>query len=292
MIGLFIVFLCKCASSSQFSAQDTPLPLSTTRELSSEFLLPCLCLFPIALNPFIHLAATLLSSHICTVVPSLLTEMVLSHGPTARGHFLSLSALTEFSNFWCVRLSAPGQKSRHLSCPFCSCTASLFDPAQPIHTQTCPRHIHDRAITIGASMLSVCLGPSSQAKTCCMVSSTTFDCFSQTHPRVLHMHSAMTSDSISLPFSRSARPMFCLPFFLTGPHLLIIRVHHPCIPTASLCFCKFGHLSTKPCGLSANVLPNFRAICWSGQRCIAENWNCFEGKLVPSILVFPSSCPP
>ena len=146
MIGLFIVFLCKCASGSQFSAQDTPLPLSTTSELSSEFLLPCLCLFPIALNPFIHLAATLLSSHICTVVPSLLTEMVLSHGPTARGHFLSLSALTEFSNFWCVRLSAPRQKSRHLSCPFCSCTASLFDPAPvPAHSHANLSQTHSRS---------------------------------------------------------------------------------------------------------------------------------------------------
>ena len=61
-----------------------------------------------------------------------------------------------------------------------------------------------------------------------------------------------------------AKPDDSRPTFATENEYAVLWIHplFACLTsTARLRFCTFGHLCAKPFGLSAHVLPNYRAIC-------------------------------
>ena len=94
--------------------------------------------------PFVHLQATLLSPHMCTVVPSPPVQIVLSGGrrlPSGLFFFpCQLSRAPRLLGLCTTRWPT--------FVPFCSCicSSSLSSSRSiPIQTLICPRHLHDGA---------------------------------------------------------------------------------------------------------------------------------------------------
>ena len=133
---------------------------------------------------FIHRSATVLSRHICTVVPSLLVHMVWSGG------------LTYLRSFRVSRSSR--RRSQSLSCPVCSCIFSSFSVQSSssthadanwllTHPRGCRLHLRSHLVRLfGSTMMflafkNVLQHVRLQPRTCRKVSNTAFD-FVLTNP--------------------------------------------------------------------------------------------------------------
>ena len=127
--------LCKCASRGHRFAWYAAVGFH--RECLIFCFPPIFSFHCSPLRSSIDRSATSPSPHICTIVPSQRTEIVLSSGPTFRGAFPSLSALTCSPFFYPCTTGCftfiKAQVTTSFSCPFCSCVVSSFrsSPSPP-----------------------------------------------------------------------------------------------------------------------------------------------------------------